>query len=277
MKNNYCLICGKEMKEIASNGEYKYLKCTCCNWYSTEMIESNNKEKFDYDEYETFDNSIENFDELVQDAEGILRYKFNLLGRIPSSFLDIGTSEGVFVKAYNNISGTKNGCGIEVSKPKIERAKERGLNVVHFDDMDDKKYDFILLRHVIEHIEDPKSYLKHISKWLSPDGVLCVETPNNDCWIQKIKGRHINDVSRGKYVRELYPPVHVCGFTPKSLRKIGGGCGLIADLLVTYDNSNRHFVYSKDASTESVPIYRKVFEKIQIGPNIMCFFINGKR
>lgn len=224
MEDCKCLICGKNMKEIASNGEYKYLKCTFCNWYSTAIIE-NNRGKFDYDEYETFDNKIEDFDELVKDAERILTYKFNLLGRIPSSFLDIGTSEGVFVKAYNNISGTENGCGIEVSKPKIERAKERGLRVVHFDDMDDHKYDFIMLRHVIEHIDDPLSYLKHISRWLSPNGVLCVETPNNDCWIHKIKGRHINDVNKGKYVRELYPPVHVCGFTPKSLRKIGGGGG----------------------------------------------------
>lgn len=55
-----------------------------------------------------------------------------------------------------------------------------------------------------------------------------------------------------------------------------GGSGLLVQRLETYDNSNRCFVYSKDARTETVPIYRRFFEKIKMGPNIMCFFIKDK-
>lgn len=272
MNNNECLICRKPMKIIASNGTYNYLKCKGCNWYSTVQI-TDAKENVDYDEYETFDNDFKEYERLVRDAERILNYKFAILGKVPESFLDIGTSEGVFVNAYNNISGTTNGCGVEVSRPKIDRAKSKGLNVVHFDDMGgDSIFDFILMRHVIEHIKNPLDYLKFISKWLSPGGVLCVETPHNDCWIQKLKGIHINDVSRGKYVRELYPPVHVCGFTPRSLRRIGGACGLTLMWLETYDNSNINFVYTKDAGRIDIPIYRRFFEKVKIAPNIMIFF-----
>lgn len=270
MNNNECLICKKPMKKIASNGTYDYLKCKGCNWYSTIQV-AEAKEGIDYDEYETFDNNIKEYDRFVKDAERILKHKFEMLGKVPGSFLDIGTSEGVFVNAYNNISGTTNGCGVEVSRPKIERAVRRGLNVVHFDEMGDGTYEFILMRHVIEHIENPLEYLRYISRWLATDGILCVETPHNDCWIHKLRGSHINDINRDKYVRELYPPVHVCGFTPRSLRKIGG-CGLRVVRLETYDNSNRDFVYTKDARTANIPIYRRFFEQMKVGPNIMIFF-----
>lgn len=266
-----CLICGKSMKIIAESDKWEYLKCVKCNWYTTKRV-IQDEISMNYDDYETFDNCERDYSMLVNNAERILAHKFNLIGSFPKSFLDIGTSEGVFVKAYNNLLGTNDGIGIEVSRPKIARAKERGLNVMHFSELSDEQFDFILLRHVIEHIENPREYLGYISKWLSPKGVLCVETPNNDCWIHRVKGKHINDITREIYVRELYPPVHVCGFTPKSIKKLGEEiCGLKVLRLVTYDNSNLDFVYSKDARSNTIPIYRQFFEKLKIGPNIAVF------
>lgn len=270
-----CLFCGKPMKEIARNDKWSYLHCVKCNWFSTEQLKQE-ETPMNYDDYETFDHDSGDFDKLVRDAERILQHKFNLIGISPKSFLDIGTSEGVFVKAYNNLSKTNDGIGVEVSRPKIARARERGLHVMHFSELLDEQFDFIFLRHVIEHIENPKEYLSYISRWLSPKGVLCIETPNNDCWIHRVRGRHINDITREKYVRELYPPVHVCGFTPKSIKIIGGGvCGLRLFRLETYDNSNLDFVYSKDVSSNIIPIYRRVFEKLRFGPNIVAFFSRG--
>lgn len=217
-----CLICNNPMKTIARGVKWDYYKCSDCNWYMTKSKEEDGG-SMDYEHYETFDNSIMDFDQLVVDAERILRHKFDLINRYPSTFLDIGTSEGVFVKAYNNLLNTDVGMGVEVSYSKIARGRERGLNIVHFDALEGRQFEFILLRHVIEHIENPKEYLRHIIRFLTVDGILCIETPNNDSWLQKIKGIHINDIAQGIYVRELYPPVHVCGFTPKSLKKLGGG------------------------------------------------------
>lgn len=267
-----CLICHGSMKKIAKGEKWEYYKCMRCNWYMTKSKAGNDNSMI-YEHYETFDNNVEDFDQFVIDAERILQHKFDLINRFPKSFLDVGTSEGVFVKAYNNLSNTNVGTGVEVSYSKITRARKRGLNIMHFCELKDRQFDFILLRHVIEHIENPVEYMKHIMGWLSPKGVLCIETPNNDSWLHKIKGRHINDITKEIYVRELYPPVHVCGFTPKSLKKIGGVCGLKTLHIETYDNRNLDFVYQKDiGSDRHIPSYARIFEKIKMGPNISAFF-----
>lgn len=267
-----CLICNRPMKKIATGKEWEYYRCTACNWFNTKLISPDNS-SMNYEHYETFDNNIDNFDTLVSDAERILQHKFDQINRFPKSFLDVGTSEGVFVKAYNNLSHTDNGVGVEVSLSKIDRAKKRGLNVVHFDELKNRQFDFILLRHVIEHISDPKSYLQTIMKWLSTNGILCVETPNNDSWLLKMKGRHINDIKEDVFVRELYPPVHVCGFTPGSMRKIGGVCGMNLMRLETYDHRNLDYVYKKDAAGNGrISIYSRIFEKLHMGPGIAAFF-----
>ncbi len=41
-----------------------------------------------------------------------------------------------------------------------------------------EKFDTIILNHVLEHIEEPITLLKHIKNWLSPDGVLILGVPN---------------------------------------------------------------------------------------------------
>jgi SAM-dependent methyltransferase len=42
----------------------------------------------------------------------------------------------------------------------------------------DLKFDTIIMSHVLEHIEKPIDVLKHVSKWLSDNGVLIISVPN---------------------------------------------------------------------------------------------------
>lgn len=208
-----CNICKRNMKIFSKNSKNIFYKCPYCHFYDTYVVEGSHD--FDYDNYETFDNELSEFDSMVKDAMNILEYKFKLIGVKPDSFIDIGCSEGVFVKAFQRLSGGKKASGIEVSAPKIERAKRRGLDVANYDNAFGE-YDFVLLRHVIEHIEKSSDYIDYISKrFLSKNGVLCIETPNND---------HLGAIKRGnridneRYCRELYPPTHICGYTAKTFR-----------------------------------------------------------
>lgn len=41
-----------------------------------------------------------------------------------------------------------------------------------------KKYDSIIMSHVLEHIKDPILVLRKISNWLKPDGVFLISVPN---------------------------------------------------------------------------------------------------
>jgi len=42
----------------------------------------------------------------------------------------------------------------------------------------EKKFDTIIMSHVLEHIEKPINVLQHIYKWLSDDGVFLISVPN---------------------------------------------------------------------------------------------------
>lgn len=71
----------------------------------------------------------------------------------------------------------------------------------------DKTYDVIILRHVLEHIEDPLNLLKKIKEWLSKDGILIIVIPN------------INSIGRYLFKEhwEWILPWHLHFFKPKTL------------------------------------------------------------
>ena len=197
------------------NDKAIFYRCSHCSWYKGVRIDSIND--LSYEEYETFDARQDKFDSNVIEATRILKTKFKLLNFIPNYFLDIGCSEGVFLKAYQTINPTGKCSGIEVSSAKQERARGRGLTVGGYNDIKDK-FDFVLLRHVIEHVETPKEFVYSIlEKYVQTGGVLCIETPNNACISDFIKGKKIRN---GIYMKDVYPFVHVCGFTPKTFKTL---------------------------------------------------------
>ncbi len=54
--------------------------------------------------------------------------------------------------------------------------------------VENKTFDLIMLSHVIEHIFDPKSFLRDLVGVLKPGGVLIVITPNSDSIIARLTG-----------------------------------------------------------------------------------------
>lgn len=262
-----CNVCGKTMKKIAEGKQYIYFRCSKCHWYSTE--EKEKSVDFDYEDYKTFDENLPAWNSLVEEAIRILDYKFKLIyrGRRPLNFLDIGCSEGVFVEAFNRMTNTNNAVGIEISKSKVQRGQEKGLKVYTYDNAPKEKFDFVLLRHVIEHIERPMEYLHTISEYVSDNGVLCIETPHNENYDNTINGNYIHE---DRFLRDLYPPTHVCGFTPRTLRYVGRGLGLMPIKIVTHDVRNVNFYYESDEGP--MPLFRRALECIGKGSNVVAFY-----
>lgn len=106
------------------------------------------------------------------------------------SILDIGCGLGQTVfglekEGYTNVSG------VDLSEEAVKFCKEKGLNVFFLDIREyyGKKYDFIIMSHVLEHIEKSEiiPLLKKIySDILNDNGKLCVMVPNaqsnTDCY-----------------------------------------------------------------------------------------------
>lgn len=260
-----CEICAREMKVFAKGESYTYWRCDKCHWFST----SSNyvEEKFNYDEYETFDADLDNREGLVDEAKNILMYKFNLLRIWPGSFLDLGCSEGIFVQAYNELMNTKDGYGIEVAGPKIKRAQKENLKDYNYDDMPSNTFDFVLCRHVIEHIESPMEYLNYILRYVNAGGILCIETPNNENIDHLINGNTVRD---DRFCRDLYPPTHVCGFAPKTFKMAADKLNLKLCKLLTYSGGDANWCYT--VKGEKIALKYRICEKVYLGNNIAAFY-----
>src|ERR1700676_1726206 len=98
-------------------------------------------------------------------------------------FLDVGSGMGMYLIAAQRL-------GFEVLgfEPSVNHAR---VATQHFqlpivndyftaDRVAGKKFDLIVLSHVIEHIYDPKSFIHELVDVLKPGGALIVITPNNE-------------------------------------------------------------------------------------------------
>jgi SAM-dependent methyltransferase len=100
-----------------------------------------------------------------------------------TKILDVGSGAGRKLLSLQR-SGFKNLTGID---PFIEKDihYNNGVNVFKKDISEmDEKYDFIMLHHSFEHMQNPQQIIKHISRLLSTDGCVLIRVPvaNSYAW-----------------------------------------------------------------------------------------------
>jgi SAM-dependent methyltransferase len=140
----------------------------------------------------------------------------NLLGRTDFSMLDVGCGTGWISRIWADAGASV--TGLEPSVPRAAIARERGILVLscYAEELDDsERYDLIVIRHVVEHLEDPKAILRSFVSRLNPDGLLLVVVPNIDCI-----GRKIFDADWTWVL-----PWHCNFFSPRSLAHLFERCG----------------------------------------------------
>lgn len=160
-----CPICDNK------SGNYKYkvddysiYKCNNCGLEHTFPIPS---QQLIIDFYNTYVDERADYSIVKRNAQNNLkhleRYEFNK----DSKVLDFGCGEGKFV----DIAG-ENCYGIEIGNHKHKRIFNK------FEDLPIKKFDFITLWGVLEHITDIKNIMKNIMKYLKKDGHIIITTVN---------------------------------------------------------------------------------------------------
>lgn len=102
--------------------------------------------------------------------------------------LDVGCSTGDFL---NVAKGSFSVEGIELSDWAADAAQRSGL-IIHRQQLADFRpeatYDVITLWGVIEHFEHPAQELAHLSRLLSPGGLVCLWTGDFDSLFSKLLG-----------------------------------------------------------------------------------------
>lgn len=110
-----------------------------------------------------------------------------LLGKNDFSMLDVGCGTGWISRIWGD-SGAQV-TGLEPSQPRAKIAQQRGVRVLscYAEDLDsDEHFDLIVVRHVLEHLEDPVKVLRDFASRLTTNGLLLIIVPNIDCIGRKL-------------------------------------------------------------------------------------------
>lgn len=117
--------------------------------------------------------------------QGLLRY----INSNDSLILDLGCGSGGTGQMIKRIYGGTRITGITCSKKEIISAKEvldeclfGNLETDSFPELTNRKYDLIILSHVLEHLVDPVAVIERFLQFLRPHGKLIIALPNVAFW-----------------------------------------------------------------------------------------------
>lgn len=216
MEKINCLICSSEkIKIFCEKNNYILYACQNCDvvfiWpmpddlseiYKKEYFKSNSQTKsFGYTDY---DQDKEPMREIFMHY--LKRFEHLTPGR---KIFDIGTATGYFLDLAKKRGWQT--AGIEISNYAANIAKARGHDMVFGrlpEAVVDKNFDVVTMWDVLEHLDDPKAYLKVVNKILQPDGLLVINTVDRGSLWAKLWGR---------YWHLINPPEHLFYYSKKNL------------------------------------------------------------
>jgi hypothetical protein len=166
---------------IMLNNTLNVKLCTECNFY---FSDSNNTQE-DYNNYYlTYNNYQQQTYCLDKDTRGAEFICKNMNTNEIKTIIDYGSGNGTLSKILSeHFLVDQFDIGMEINT---------------------KKYDCLIISHVLEHIYDLNNFIYEISKNIKDDGVLYIEIPNaeyydkiiNICPLQEINVEHINFFSK---------------------------------------------------------------------------------
>ena len=157
--------------------------------------------------------------------------------------LDVGCGNGRFLTSMRSLGWDVH--GVEISEDGMKACRQSDLPVHHGDLFSaaytDASFDLVTVRHVIEHVPDPLTFVAELARVLRPGGRLVIETPNSQAlgrqWFATYW--YANDVPR-----------HLFLFSPSNLERLGAGAGLVM-CAMTMDTTPKIFLNSLDYTTRN--------------------------
>jgi 2-polyprenyl-3-methyl-5-hydroxy-6-metoxy-1,4-benzoquinol methylase len=136
-------------------------------------------------------------------------------------FLDIGCAHGLLLDKAKQAGYETQGVEPTLANATVARRKGHAVFNGWLSDFVaqnvERRFDVITCLDVIEHIDDPKSFMQLAASLLADDGLMVVSTPNYSGVIAKLLG------AKDPY---MTPPEHITFFSIKGMRTISEACGL---------------------------------------------------
>jgi SAM-dependent methyltransferase len=195
-----CRICrGDTGRRFVANG-FDWFRCECCGTTQKVLTPQQYRDlNPTYDPGSFLDACDREQIEAFLDIEGAQKVLSGVidehlagLSGSGKSFLDVGCGMGMYLLAAQRLGFEV--LGFEPSSNHARVATEHFRLPVIADYFSaervaGKKFDLIILSHVIEHIFDPKAFLHELVGVLKPGGALIVITPNNESFVARALGR----------------------------------------------------------------------------------------
>ncbi len=216
----HCSLCGSSVRRALysyslDDRRSRIYRCASCGFMFLHplLLETMTARHMDtLDDAELFNNKLLKMlheDFIVKREIRIVRKR---LGKDRFSMLDIGCGTGwtssIWKRAGIDVTG------LEPSRRRAALAEERyGLTVIpsYIEQLDaGTKYDVIVMRHIIEHIDAPLSVLSRVRSHLESNGLAVIVVPNIDCMGRFVFGAQWSWVL----------PWHCNFFSPSSVKEL---------------------------------------------------------
>ena len=125
------------------------------------------------------------------------------------SIIEIGCGPGNFLMKCIGVE--IDSYGTEYNLDAVKVAKERGIKILNSEELKFKSgsFDGVFCFHVLEHVPDPREFIKFLIKIVKPGGKICISVPNQDGPIKFIHPCIMN-----------MPPHHLTRWHLKTFKKL---------------------------------------------------------
>lgn len=212
-----CPVCKTDLvKEVWRYQDYTILGCSNCLLQFTNPMQGGSADYYEARYIETGQAILQN--SIHPGVAYILKRMLDTVDRYlvasQRRVIDVGCGNGYLL---SELAKRRFDClGIDFNPDAIRIAQEHfhlNAQVGRIEDLValDSKFDFALLIHVLEHVEDPLSLLRNIRQVLAPNGILLVDLPNRDRFAIR------RSLTRGEMEPGEYPPHHLTFWSTASL------------------------------------------------------------